>query len=145
MTQKKDKIQAIVYRKNSQSIEYLALRRTKEKGNIWQPVTGNRDPQDTTILECLKRELGEEIGIKNMLKVEEIHQFTYKGSGSKKGIEFNEIVFGVEIETSQKIILQSEPYIEHEDYLWTSYDGAFELFDFVEQKEALNKLHKKLS
>ena len=80
-----------------------------------------------------------------MLKIEEIHQFTYKGSGSKKDIEFNEIVFGVEVEASQEIILQSEPYIEHEDYLWTSYDGAFELFDFVEQKEALNKLHKKLS
>ncbi len=38
---KNKKIQAIVYRINHNQIEYLALKRTKEKGSIWQPVTGN--------------------------------------------------------------------------------------------------------
>ena len=145
MKQTSQKIQAIVFRYNEALIEYLVLRRTQDKKGIWQPVTGNFDSKDKDVLATCTRELKEEIGIskpKNIL--ENIYSFIYQGTKDKKDKEFEEHVFGVEVELNQEIILQSTPYIEHQEYVWTSYDGAFELFEFIEQKEALNRLHKML-
>jgi 8-oxo-dGTP pyrophosphatase MutT (NUDIX family) len=141
MTKTYQKIQALIFRKDNTAIEYLILRRTPEKGSIWQPVTGNCDESDSTILESCTRELKEETGIdKPMRVIEDIHSFSY----SKSEKEFEEHVFGVEVAMNQVITLQSEPSVEHSEYTWTSYDGAFELFEYVEQKEALNKLHQEL-
>lgn len=139
---KNKKIQAIVYRINNNQIEYLALKRTKEKGSIWQPVTGNVNSNEE-VKNCCIREIKEEIGVKNIIKIHEnINSFKYFSEIKNKELE--EFVFGIEINPNDKITLQQEPYIEHDDYIWVSYDGAFELFEFISQKESLNILHKKL-
>jgi 8-oxo-dGTP pyrophosphatase MutT (NUDIX family) len=141
MTKTYQKVQALIFRKDNTAIEYLILRRTPEKGSIWQPMTGNSDKEDSSILDTCTRELKEETGItKSMRVIENVHSFSY----SKDEKEFEEHVFGVEVSLTQPITLQSEPHVEHSEYTWTSYDGAFELFEFVEQKEALNKLHQQL-
>lgn len=139
----KEKIQAIVFRKTKTSVEYLCLKRTPKNGGIWQPVTGNKDESDKSLLETCKREIKEEIGISNPVKIiENIYFFTFDTKKNGEPIEFEETVFGVEIEYDNEIRLQKEPYQEHNEYVWTSYDGAFELFNFISQKEALNKLHR---
>lgn len=143
MSQTYQKIQAIIFRKNSVSIEYLALKRTPQKKGIWQPVTGNKDNSDKDLLSCLQREIKEEIGIKSPKRIiENISSFSYLRKEEESEKKFEEHVFAVELDYKQTISLQQEPYREHEDYLWTSYDGVFELFEFAEQREALNKIHQ---
>ena len=134
------KIQAIIYRKNSQdSLEILALRKIKQKGGKWQPITGNVDSSES-FEEALKREIKEEIGIDELSKVIDLDfQFEY----NKDGKIFCEKAYAIELDSNEKISLEQNPSLEHDDSIWISYDGAFEMFDFVQQKEALNILYKK--
>ncbi|MFT4244264.1 MAG: NUDIX domain-containing protein [Candidatus Woesearchaeota archaeon] len=134
------KIQAIVFRKNSQdSLEILALKRTKELGGNWQPITGNVEEKES-YEEALKREIKEEIGISSIIRVLDLDiEFEF----TKNNKTFIEKAYGVEISLNERISLEQNPSLEHNDSIWISYDGAFEIFDFIQQKEALNSLYKK--
>lgn len=133
------KIQAIVFRKNSQeSLEILALKRVKQRGGNWQPITGNVELNET-FEEALQREIKEEIGIINMNNILDLNlEFEF----SKNNKNYVEKAFAVELDVNERISLEENPSLEHDDSIWISYDGAFEMFDFVQQKEALNKLYK---
>ena len=135
----KNKIQAIIYRTNKQqAIEILALRRTQNRGGNWQPITGGVD-EGENFEEALIREIKEEIGIEEIIKYKDLElDFQFENEFGA----FNEKIFAVEIDLNQKIDLTKNPCDEHIDFIWVSYDGAFELFDYVSQKDALNKLCK---
>ena len=135
------KIQGLIYRINSQnSLEILALRRIPEKGGEWQPVTGNLE-EDETFEKALKREVNEEIGIKKFKHIEDLEfEFEFK-KNNKKVVEK---VYAVEIDYNERISLESNPSKEHVDSIWISYDGAFEMFNYTHQKDALNILYKKV-
>ena len=134
------KIQAIVFRKNSQdSLEILALKRVKERGGNWQPITGNIEGEESYEV-ALKREIKEEIGINSFIQIIDLNlEFEFNKNGKK----FIEKAYAVEISLDERISLEQNPSLEHNDSIWISYDGAFEMFDFVQQKEALNLLYKK--
>ncbi|MCH8519272.1 MAG: NUDIX domain-containing protein [Nanoarchaeota archaeon] len=134
------KIQAIVFRKNSQdSLEILALRRVKQRGGNWQPITGNVDSNET-FENALKREIKEEIGVNKLGTIIDLNlEFEF----SKNNKQYLEKAFAVELSIEERISLEQNPSLEHDDSIWISYDGAFEMFDFVQQKEALNKLYQK--
>lgn len=133
------KIQALIYRINSQdSLEILALRRTPQRGGDWQPVTGNLE-EDETFEDALKREVSEEIGINSFKNVNDL-EFEFEFNKNSK--EVVEKVYAVEIDYNERISLESNPSKEHIDSIWISYDGAFEMFSHVQQKDALNLLYK---
>ncbi|MFP4402514.1 MAG: NUDIX hydrolase [Candidatus Nanoarchaeia archaeon] len=133
------KIQVIIYRKNSQeSLEILALKRTPEKKGEWQPVTGNVE-QNETFEQAAKREVEEEIGISETLQCIDL-EFEFEYSKNEK--QFQEKVFAIEVDYNKRISLEQNPSKEHIDSIWISYDGAFEMFNYPEQKEALNRLYK---
>lgn len=135
------KIQALIYRINSQdSLEILALRRTPQRGGDWQPVTGNLEEEET-FEEALKREVSEEIGIDRFKNIEDLEfEFEFK----KNNKQVVEKIYAVEIDYNERISLELNPSKEHVDSIWISYDGAFEMFNFTQQKDALNLLYKKI-
>ncbi|UCF59365.1 MAG: NUDIX pyrophosphatase, partial [Candidatus Bathyarchaeota archaeon] len=60
-----------------------------------------------------------------------------------KGFDFiKEYVFGVEISSVEKIVLDGE---EHSEFRWCSFQEALNLLKWKENKEALTKLNEILN
>jgi len=56
--------EAVIYRRNGDTIGYLLLKRLPERNGFWQPVTGGLEEGETRT-EALYREIREETGIRN--------------------------------------------------------------------------------
>ena len=66
-------VEAILFRNNEGEIEFLILKRKKERGGFWQPITGGLE-DDETLMEALRREIKEETGITNYERIiENVH------------------------------------------------------------------------
>jgi 8-oxo-dGTP pyrophosphatase MutT (NUDIX family) len=127
-------VEAIIFRKNGNKIEYLLLKRTPERNGFWQPVTGGLEEGETRT-EALRREIHEETGVKNFIRI--IDSFYY--------FEFSdpypnqEYVYGVEIPPSEDVVLDGE---EHSEHRWCSLQEALQLLNWKENKEALRRLNE---
>jgi dATP pyrophosphohydrolase len=131
-------VQAILFRKNDCTVEYLMLKRNPEREGFWQPVTGGLEEGETKN-EALKREVREETGIENAIKtIEDIHYFEF----TLENVHYSEYVFGVEVSPNENIVLDRK---EHSQFKWCSFQEALELLKWDENKEALSRLNKILS
>ena len=93
-------VQAILFKRSNEKIQYLVMKRTPEKEGFWQPITGGLEERETRV-EALRREVLEETGIKDFVRIiEDIHHFEYSDPHFIK-----EYVFGVEISSTEKIVL----------------------------------------
>jgi len=129
-----NKIELIVYRKKDSNYEFLLLKRTKEKGGFWQPLTGGIEPKETK-LKAVKRELEEETGIKEVANIRKIYEFVLEGTKIK------EYVFSAELKKEQLINLNNYHYQEHDEYKWSGYEKAMKLLKWNGNKEALKILN----
>jgi len=48
-------VEAIIFRRNGNTIEYLLLKRLPDRNGFWQPVTGGLE-EGETLVEALRRE-----------------------------------------------------------------------------------------
>jgi dATP pyrophosphohydrolase len=129
-------VEAIIFRRNSNRIEYLLLKRLPERNGFWQPVTGGVE-EGETLTEALRREIREETGIENLVRViEDIYYFEFSDPNLNK-----EYVFGVEVSSTEVVVLDGE---EHSEYKWCSIKDALQLLNWKENKEALEKLNTML-
>ncbi len=127
-------VEAIVFRKNCDRIEYLLLKRLPERNGYWQPITGGLEEGETQI-EALSREIKEETGIENLLRViEGLYYFEFSDPNLNK-----EYVYGVEVSPEEEIVLDGK---EHSEYRWCSVQDALQLLHWKENKEALAKLNR---
>jgi len=127
-------VEAIVFRKNCDGIEYLLLKRLPERNGYWQPITGGLEEGETQI-EALSREIKEETGIENLLRViEGLYYFEFSDPNLNK-----EYVYGVEVSPKEEIVLDGK---EHSEYRWCSVQDALQLLHWKENKEALAKLNR---
>ncbi|UCD97104.1 MAG: NUDIX domain-containing protein, partial [Candidatus Bathyarchaeota archaeon] len=70
-------IQAILYRKVDEKLQFLLLRRASDRDGFWQPVTGGQEEGESR-METLTREVEEETGIKDFIRVvDDVHYFEY--------------------------------------------------------------------
>lgn len=130
-------IQAILFRKINGRIQYLLLKRIPERDGFWQPVTGGLEEGETRV-EAVKREVSEETGIKNVIRIiKDVHYFEYSDPHFIK-----EIVYGVEISSNERIILDKK---EHSENKWCSFKEALKLLKWKENKEALTRINEILS
>ena len=130
-------IVAILFRKGNGKTQYLIAKRIPEKGGFWQPITGGLEEGETKI-EALKREIREETGIKNIIRIiESVHYFEFSDPHSMKAY-----VFGVEISPNEKIVIDEK---EHCEFEWFSFHEALRLMKWKEEKEALKKLNELLT
>jgi 8-oxo-dGTP pyrophosphatase MutT (NUDIX family) len=136
-------VQGILFRKTNGDVQYLLLKRTPEKEDFWQPVTGGLEEGETKV-EALKREVWEETGIKNVVGIiENVDYFEYSDAHFIKGYDFiKEYVFGVEVHPNEKIAIDGK---EHSQFRWCSFQEALELLKWDENKKALSRLNEILS
>lgn len=130
-------VEAIIFRRNRDMIEYLLLKRLPERNGFWQPVTGGMEEGETRE-EALCREVKEETGVKNIVAViEGLYYFEFSDPNLNQ-----EYVYGVEVSPSEEIVLDRE---EHSEYRWCSFQEALQLLHWKENKEALRKLNMTLT
>jgi len=127
-------VEAILFRRSSKGIEYLVVKRVPEKGGFWQPITGGVEEGETKT-EALGREVREETGIENIVKIiEDVHYFEFSDPHLYK-----EYVFGVEVSSNEKIVLDEN---EHSEFRWCSFQEALRLLKWEGNKEGLRKLNR---
>ena len=126
-------VEAIIFRRYGNIVEYLLLKRTPERNGFWQPLTGGVEEGENR-KEALHREIREETGVKNVITViEDLFHFEFSDSG----ILYQEYVYGVEISPSAGIVLDGK---EHSEYRWCSFQEALKLLTWEENKTALRRL-----
>ncbi len=137
----REPIQVLVYpvREKGDDWEYLLLKRIENIGGFWQGVTGAPEKGED-ILDAAKRELLEETSyIPNFVFQTD---FSYKILVEEKfnkdypeGVtEIPEHVFVARINQPDLPSIDSQ---EHEDWKWCSFDEAFELLKWEDNKKAL--------
>ena len=130
-------VEAIIFRRNGNKVEYLLLKRLPKRNGFWQPVTGGVEEGETRN-EALRREIREETGIKNIIAVlEDLYLFEFSDPNLNQ-----EYVYGVEVSPSEEIVLDRK---EHSEYRWCSFQEALQLLHWKENKEALRKLNTNLT
>jgi dATP pyrophosphohydrolase len=140
-------VQAILFRKIHGETQYLLLKRIPGRGGVeegfWQPVTGGLEEGETRI-DALKREVHEETGIQNILRIiPDVHYYEFQDFYKPKARQrlIKEHVFGVEVTPNAKIIIGWE----HSEHRWCQFEAALKLLKWMENKEALAKLNNILS
>jgi len=126
-------VEAIIFRRNGDTVEYLLLKRLPDRNGFWQPVTGGLEEGETRT-EALHREIKEETGIKNLIRViESLHYFEFSDPNL-----FQEYVYGVEVPSTEEVVLDGK---EHSEYKWCGIKDALQLLYWKENKKALEKLN----
>ena len=112
-----NQIEVIIFKKDSKAIaKYLMLKRNPQKGGFWQPITGNVEI-DETFEEAAIRELSEETGITNFVRIFDTgYSFDFFDDNRNQ----HEKVFAVEITDETEVVLS----IEHTESQWASKEDA---------------------
>lgn len=131
---KKNKhIEVFLYKRSPQKgILFLLMKRIPQRGDFWQPLTGTVEKEET-LKETIKREIGEETGITDELK---IIDSGYSFEFSENGEDFIEYVYGVKVANNTKIVLSRE----HDEYKWVDKDEAIKLLKWPGNKAGLKSL-----
>jgi len=128
-----NQIEVIVFKKEGEELLFLILKRNPQKGGFWQPITGGIE-ENETFEEAAIREVGEEIGIINGIK---LIDFGYSFEFFDHGENHFEKVFAVEVKPETKIIISEE----HTEFKWVSRQIAIDQFlKYENNKEGFRKL-----
>jgi dATP pyrophosphohydrolase len=126
-------VEAIIFRRSGNRIEYLLLKRIPERNGFWQPLTGGVEEGETRT-EALYREIYEETGVKSVIRtIEDLYHFEFSDPHVNQ-----EYVYGVQISPSEDIVLDKE---EHSEYRWCSFHEAMRLLHWKENRKALKRLN----
>jgi len=129
-------IMVFLYRWENGEPQYLLLKRNRELGGYWQPVTGFIEEPETSRQAAL-RELGEETGIEIYERVTDPkHYFFF----DMNGVQCSVSVLAVEVVDPPDIVRS----FEHTDHLWLNYKEARQKLYWENNKETLDKLHAQL-
>ena len=146
-------IEAILYKRSNGKIQYLILKRHPPKshpemGQFWQPITGGLEEEETK-MEALKREIREETGIKNIIKiVEDVHHYEPTDLSlmeylKRHGCAYKHLkayAFGVEVSSDEIVVLGKE----YSEFKWCSFQEALKLIrgGVYYHRQSLKKLNE---
>lgn len=136
---KRNQVEAIVFRHNEdRSTSFLVLKRAPHRGGFWQPVTGKVEEGESFEM-AARREVGEELGITEILKLvdtEFFYEFTDHGED-----QF-EYILGAQVKPDQEITLSAE----HTEYAWVTLGDALNKYlKYPGNKEGMRRLASKLA
>jgi dATP pyrophosphohydrolase len=136
----KKKILAIIYRENNGVLEFLALENNPADpihgGDFYYVVTGGIE-SDESPESAVKREIEEETGIENILKIKEmdkIYEYTHPGEGQTQCLEK---CFLVEVKDDVRHLS-----IEHVSYRWLNEKEFINTVHWYYNKDDLKELLK---
>lgn len=126
-------VEGIVFNSSDAGVKYLLLKRTKERGGFWQPVTGGIRKGELA-KEALIRELQEELSLKdNCFSIVDLdYEFVFE---LESGKQITEYVFGVEL-FSNNFKLSGE----HEECKWVDLQQALKMLKWDSNKQAIKEL-----
>ena len=141
-------IQVVIFERHTPAINYLLLKRVASHGGFWQSVTGSLEG-DETHTQAAVREVLEETGIlaipANLIDLGITNTFEiapqWRNRYGPGVIRNEEICFALEVSGAEEIRLDR---LEHDEYLWVSYDRAMELLYWESNKRALTASHSLL-
>lgn len=132
------KVEGIIFVVKDGEYSFLILKRTPEDGDFWQPLTGTVEDGEK-IQDCLLRELKEETGIQNPIKVtDKIWSFDWKNKRDETIIEF---VYGIELNPNTPVTINPS---EHSGYKWVSFNEAISLLGRDNNKRAFQEFKEKV-
>lgn len=133
MTIKSNLIEAHIFRRTNNGIEFLLLRRAENEiyPNIWQMVTGSNEKNEKAF-ETAIREIKEETSLvpKNFWVVPNVNSFYLANDDSINMVP----VFVAEVENDLKVVLSKE----HSKYLWCNQTKAKELLAWAGQRVSVD-------
>jgi 8-oxo-dGTP pyrophosphatase MutT (NUDIX family) len=131
----RQKAQGVLYAVTNNEPVFLILRRSEAEGGYWQPLTGSVEANESE-LECLRRELTEEVGLEpaDATFSEVIYTFDW----SQDGVHYDEFVRGIEISPQASIILSEE----HMEYKWCVFDEAMSLLRHESNKYGFQQIQE---
>jgi 8-oxo-dGTP pyrophosphatase MutT (NUDIX family) len=112
----------------------LLLRRPPARGRIWVPVSGKVEPTDADYPAALRRELDEETGFREFVRVFALEwDVPFDGPDGRR---WRLHAFGVELEGA----LPPRMSAEHEEFEWTDPARAVERLHYEDNREAVRRL-----
>lgn len=129
----KQKTQGVLYTLVDGAPRFLILKRSPEEGGYWQPLTGSVEEGETE-LECLKRELEEEIGLS--ASAAEFTDVIYEFDWAYENVRYHEFVRGVKIDLDATIVLSEE----HDEYKWCDLEEALDLLKHESNKHGFRTI-----
>lgn len=131
-------VQVVIFSKSAER-HYLLLRRVASHGGFWQSVTGSLEDGETH-RQAAAREVLEETGFvareEDLIELGLINTFEIAPQWRAKyaaGVTHNEeVCFALEVEESD---VRLDP-LEHDSYVWESYDCAIEMLYWESTRRA---------
>ncbi len=115
---------------------YLLLHRVLNWRGWEFPKGGVEEGEDH--IEALKREIKEETGLDVDEIVAELPKSEWK---AEDGTSYSYRQYLVRADSSQAVVLQREPVVEHDAYRWVKYEEAMELLTWENDKQTLKIAH----
>lgn len=131
-------VNCIVFKKEKDSYRFLVLKRREDRGGFWQSITGGVKLGEE-IISAVKRELMEETGIENCIRLIDL-DYSFSFTSPPFG-ELMENCFAVEILSEVEIIMSHE----HTEHKWLPLNGAIGLLKYDSNKEAFRRLDQKIN
>jgi 8-oxo-dGTP pyrophosphatase MutT (NUDIX family) len=119
-------------------VELLLFRRTPARGRIWVPISGKVETSDVDFDSALRRELREETGLADPVRVFSLDW--HVRFRSDVGDVWRLHAYGVEVSPGFAPVLSSE----HEEFRWTSVEEARRLLHYEDNRRAVDRLEERL-
>lgn len=141
-------VQVVVFSDGPNDRQYLLLRRVASHGGFWQSVTGSLEANETH-REAAAREVMEETGISShendLIELGVVNTFEIAPQWRARyapGVTHNEeVCFALEVSQSD---VRVDP-IEHDAYLWASFETAMGMLYWNSTKKAFEAARSLLS
>ena len=133
-------IQVVIFANSARERHYLLLRRVASHGGVWQSVTGSLEGEETHGHAAV-REVLEETGInsreKELIALRVTNSFEIAPQWREKyapGVTHNEeVCFALKVPECEVQV----DSIEHDAYVWVTYERAMEMVYWDSNKRAL--------